>query len=308
MAEQTLKPEWRACRFDEIAENVGERGDPTPDDSERYVGLEHMESDSLRIRRWGSKTDLIGQKLRMRKGDILFARRNAYLKRVAIAPHDGLFSAHGLVLRPKPNAVIPEFLPFFMQSDLFMNRAIQISVGSLSPTINWKVLATQEFTIPSFQEQRRIVDLFQAYKDTLDTYQDIALSGEAMLLSRSLAIFNEQGKDEWTHSKIGEVAEVQYGLTINSKRQNHSRQLPYLRVANAQRFYFDLTEIKEVGVDDKDKGCELQKHDILVVEGHADIFELGRAAIWEDQISGCLHQNHLIRIRCSERVQPVLCT
>ena len=42
-----------------------------------------------------------------------------------------------MVLRPKTDVVLPEFLPFFMQSDLFMNRALEISVGSLSPTINW---------------------------------------------------------------------------------------------------------------------------------------------------------------------------
>ena len=87
-----LNPGWKVWRFDQIAENIGERADPTTDDdSELYIGLEHMDTDSLRVRRWGSKTDLIGQKLKMRKGDILFARRNAYLKRVAITPHDAIF-------------------------------------------------------------------------------------------------------------------------------------------------------------------------------------------------------------------------
>ena len=61
-----------------------------------------------------------------------------------------------MVLRAKPDVVLPEFLPFFMQSDLFMDRALEISVGSLSPTINWKTLAAQEFALPPLEEQRRI--------------------------------------------------------------------------------------------------------------------------------------------------------
>jgi type I restriction enzyme S subunit len=169
VVEQTLKPGWKIWRFDQMAENVGERADPTPDDSGCYVGLEHMDTESLRIRRWGTKTDLIGQKLRMRKNDILFARRNGYLKRVSIAPHDGLFSAHGLVLRAKNDIVLHEFLPFFMQSDIFMDRAIQISVGSLSPTINWKTLAAQPFALPPIEEQQKIAGLLQCAESVTES-------------------------------------------------------------------------------------------------------------------------------------------
>ena len=50
--------------------------------------------------------------------------------------------------------VLPDFLPFFMQSDLFMERALAISVGSLSPTINWRDLAQQEFALPPIEKQK----------------------------------------------------------------------------------------------------------------------------------------------------------
>lgn len=181
---KNLKPGWKIWRFDQIAKNISERAEPTPDDSALYVGLEHMDSGSLRIRRWGSQTDLVGTKLRVRQGDIIFARRNAYLKRVAIAPHDGLFSAHGMVLRAKSDVVLPEFLPFFMQSDLFMDRAIEISVGSLSPTINWKTLAAQEFPLPSLDEQSEIVKVLNAAENQTEAL--IAAANRANELKRSL--------------------------------------------------------------------------------------------------------------------------
>src|SRR5688572_29981767 len=125
-----LSKSLEVLKFGDFVEFVREQGQPTEEDSPNYIGLEHLDPGSLHVKRWGSEADLKGQKLRMKKGDILFAKRNAYLKRVAIAPHDGFFSAHGMVLRPLGKNVLPEFLPLFLKSDLFMNRAIEISVGS----------------------------------------------------------------------------------------------------------------------------------------------------------------------------------
>jgi type I restriction enzyme M protein len=176
------RSKWQRVSFDRMAENVRETGQPKPEDSARYVGLEHMDSGSLHVRRWGSEADLKGQKLKMRKGDILFAKRNAYLRRVAIAPHDGFFSAHGMILRAKADVVLPEFLPFLMMSDRFMNRAVEISVGSLSPTINWTTLKLQEFEVPPFDQQRRIAD-------TLGAGITIQVALEAVL--ESLARFSD---------------------------------------------------------------------------------------------------------------------
>jgi len=154
-------------RFEDIAINVVERAMPEPKDKTAYIGLEHMDSGSLHISRWGSETDLIGEKLKIKKGDVLFARRNAYLKRVAIAPFDGLFSAHGMVLRPKIEVILPEFFPFFLFSEYFLNRAIKISVGSLSPTVNWKTLKQEVFNLPPLDEQKRIAELLWTADDVL---------------------------------------------------------------------------------------------------------------------------------------------
>jgi len=161
MAESaSLRPGWTVRRFDEIAVMVNDRVD-NPEDAgvDRYVGLEHLDPDSLKIRRWGSPSDVTATKLRFRAGDIIFGRRRVYQRKLAVADFEGICSAHAMVLRAKPDAVLPEFLPFFMQSKQFMNRALEISVGSLSPTINWKTLAKQEFALPPLKEQRRIATL-----------------------------------------------------------------------------------------------------------------------------------------------------
>src|SRR5437773_1368913 len=117
-----------------MAVNVTDRVDnPAEAGVDRYVGLEHLDSDSLRIRRWGTPDEVEATKLRFRPGDIIFARRRAYQRKLGVADFEGICSAHALVLRAREDMVEQDFLPVFMQSDTFMNRALQISVGSLSP-------------------------------------------------------------------------------------------------------------------------------------------------------------------------------
>jgi len=177
-----LKSGWKVWRFDQIATNVNVRIDnPSESGMEHYVGLEHLDPDSLRIRRWGSPDDVEATKLVFKKGDIIFGRRRAYQRKLGVAEFDGICSAHAMVLRAKPEVVLPEFLPFFMQSDLFMNRAVEISVGSLSPTINWKTLAVQEFALPPMEEQRSAIALLKAATDQCYAIEDAFIAAGRML-------------------------------------------------------------------------------------------------------------------------------
>lgn len=181
-------------RFSQIASNITVRVEPSDTDLERYVGLEHLDPESLKLRRWGSPSDVIGQKLKFWKGDIIYGKRRAYQRKLAVADFDGICSAHAMVLRAKPEVCLPEFLPFFLQSDLFHNRALEISVGSLSPTINWTTLAKQEFPLPPVDEQRRIADLLWAADDTLQGYAIALEKAETLrisLINDELAKFTE---------------------------------------------------------------------------------------------------------------------
>lgn len=161
-------PGWRIVRFGEMADSITDRADNSAEAGvERYVGLEHLDSDSLRLRRWGKPTDVEATKLRFKPGDIIFGRRRAYQRKLAVADFEGICSAHALVLRAREDTVAKEFLPLFMQSDSFFERAIMISVGGLSPTINWKTLAVQEFALPPKDEQRRIAEVLWAAEHAL---------------------------------------------------------------------------------------------------------------------------------------------
>jgi len=306
---------WKRHRFDQIAENIRESVMPTPEDSKTYIGLEHMDTGSLHVRRWGSEADLKGQKLRMRKGDILFARRNAYLRRVAIAPHDGLFSAHGMILRAKTEVVLQEFLPFLMMSDRFMNLAEKISVGSLSPTINWTTLKLEEFDLPPLDQQRRIAEILWAVDEVLNKYAATATATEALLrrFLDSLFKFREAGglktpfgcvPDHWRLSRMEDEGGVQLGQQKHPKYDTGSNVRPYLRVDNVRDGWIAKKDVLQMHFPEHELvKFELQPNDILLNEGQTREY-VGRSAIYRGEITGCCFQKTLIRFRCNESLLP----
>ena len=176
MSPQSLKSGWKIVKFGDIAQNVAVRVDPADAKTDVYVGLEHLDPSTIHLRQWGHPSDVTGQKLTFKKGDVIFGRRRAYQRKLAVAEFDGICSAHAMVVRAKPKMILPEFLPFFLQSDMFMERAIEISVGSLSPTINWKTLQVQEFPLPPLDEQKRIAEILWAADEAVEKYVQIERS------------------------------------------------------------------------------------------------------------------------------------
>lgn len=195
-------------RFDEIAINSTQKKKPTEEDKVYYIGLEHIDPGCFDVVRWGSDIAPTGDKLLMQKGDVLFGKRRAYQRKVAIAPFDGIFSAHGMVLRPNLKVIDANYFPFFISSDKFMDVAIRISVGGLSPTINWKDLAKQEFELPSLEEQKVLADKLWAAYRLKQAYKKLLAATDEMVKSQFIEMFgnpvtNTKG---WKTAKIKDVA------------------------------------------------------------------------------------------------------
>jgi len=209
---ETIK-QFQLFRFDQMAVQVKDKVEPEEADVDRYVGLEHIDPESLKIRHWGEPSDVESSKILFRSGDIIFGKRRAYQRKLAVADFDGICSAHAMVLRPKTDVVLEEFLPFFMQSDIFMDRAVKISVGGLSPTINWRDLAKEEFALPPLEEQRRIVEALVEIRKSEDKLHDAI---EAITATRSRlcldAINGSLGDtNELQKTKLGEIAVIVMG-------------------------------------------------------------------------------------------------
>lgn len=196
--------------FGDIAINSTEKKKPESADKAMYIGLEHLDSGCLTVRRFGADVAPIGDKLVMKKGDVLFGKRRAYQKKVAIAPFDGIFSAHGMVLRPKTAVIDKGFFPHFIASDYFLDAAIKISVGSLSPTINWSDLKRLEFSLPPLDEQKKLAQVLWSAIELKEAYQVMLARCDEMASSRFNEMFGEPGTDQngWGITTLGKCCEL----------------------------------------------------------------------------------------------------
>jgi len=237
-ANGTLSPGWRVVRFGEMADSIGDRVDhPAEAGVEYYVGLEHLDPESLKIRRWGQPTDVEATKLRFKPGDIIFGRRRAYQRKLAVAEFEGICSAHALVLRAREEVVLPEFLPFFMQSEIFFERAMSISVGSLSPTINWKTLAQQEFALPPRDEQRRIAEILWAADEVCENWEQTRREAKQL---RSIFL-NEMIFENTNQYSCMKFREICWKITDGTHQPPEftSHGIPFLLVSNLASGHID---------------------------------------------------------------------
>lgn len=101
----------------------------------------------------------------------------------------------------------------------------------------------------------------------------------------------------WKRLSLHQIAEVQTGVAMGKKNIKNPVDCPYIRVANVQDGHLDLTEIKTIAVSrDEVSRHSLRIGDVLMTEG-GDFDKLGRGYVWEGEVEGCLHQNHVFAVR-----------
>ena len=271
------KSSWKTYRFDEIAQNISERVDPNNTDLTVYIGLEHLDSGSIHIKRSGTPEDVNGQKLRFYKGDVIFGRRRAYQRKAGVATCDGFCSAHALVLRANPDVIEPELFPFFLHSDLFMNRALDISVGSLSPTINWGALRSQEFLIPPLIEQVAFTNTLTSLDSLLEKKVAITKKIEKIKQAIQRRSFGEGGLPV---IKLENCGRVFSGGTPNRKKKDYwGGKIPWVKTAEVNYNFITNTEecITEEGLNNS--AAKLVGSNSVLIAMYGEGVTRGRVAI-----------------------------
>jgi type I restriction enzyme S subunit len=199
---------WKRVRFGDVVENCAETCDPTEAGLERFVAMEHLEPGSLHVRSWGNVADGTTFTRRCRPGQVLFGKRRAYQRKVAVAEFEAVVSGDIYVLAPKNNKrLLPELLPFLCLSERFFQHAVGTSAGSLSPRTNWSSLASFEFDLPPLDQQRRIAEILWAVDEArqawLEVVADTSRSRDVLLADLS----------NQSHSKVacGEILTLASG-------------------------------------------------------------------------------------------------
>ena len=196
---------WDKIFLGEIADEITERVDkPSQSGFEMFVGLEHFVSGDLKIKQWGSTKNLVSAMKKFQKGDILFARRNAYLKRSSIVEFDGVCSGDAFVIREKKDRLVPGFLAFIFNSESLWNYANSYAAGTMSKRVKWRDLAKYSFKLPPLNEQKRLADLLWSVDETIEGWIKVLNQTEILIQS----LFKEKLKSyHVSEVKVKEILE-----------------------------------------------------------------------------------------------------
>lgn len=172
------------------------------------VGLEHLDPQNINLTRWSEQENTFTKMFR--KGNMLFGRRRAYLKKAAVAPFDGICSGDITVIEAIPERVIPELLPFIIQNDSLFDFAVQKSAGSLSPRVKWEHLKNYEFELPNMDKQKQLAELLWSMNETMESYRELILATDELVKSQFVEWFGNLGEDEkgWGITTLGQCCEL----------------------------------------------------------------------------------------------------
>ena len=260
----------------DVAYEVKSRiANPSESGFERFIGLEHFDSGSLTIRRMGNTSDVTSSMKLFRKGDILFARRNAYLKRASLVNFDGVCSGDAFVLRQIPDMIVENFLPLILNTEKLWNYAISYASGSMSKRVKWRNLAKYEFHLPSIKEQRRISSILWAIEKSIGQVDSAIIKAQRFkkvlmheLFTKGIGhIYFKETKigkrpRQWEVCRLGGALELcQYGLSIP---MNYKGEYPIIRMNELADGYVIPLITKYVDLEEGDvKKFKLEKGDVL---------------------------------------------
>ena len=286
----TLKPGWTRVAFGDVVRLSRERA-PEPEAAgfTRYVGLEHIDPGDLTIRRWGSVSDGTTFTNVFRPGQVLFGRRRAYLRKVAIADFSGVCSSDIYVFESKDDRhLLPDLLPFICQTDAFFVHAVGTSAGSLSPRTNWRSLADYEFALPSLAEQRRIASLLRAARVILYSYRSVLHTTRSVMQAVIDRFDDEVG--EKSIGTLGEIMDrIESGRSVAGLgRPADDGEPGVLKVSAVGDWQFREVENKRVPSHCFDESLRVRAGDILVIRANADHRAVGRSCIVQSCRSNAL--------------------
>ena len=212
MGSGRLKPGWTRVAFGDVVRQVRDHVDPATADLRRYVAGEHMDTNGLRIRRWGTVGDgYLGPAfhMRFRPGHVLYGSRRTYLRKVAVADFEGVTANTTFVIDTRdPNVLLPELLPFIMQTEAFHEHSIKKSKGSVNPYVNFSDIAAYDFALPPLDEQRRITYLLHASDTVGHALRELL---DAIGNTRQAVIDHLTQDSRWPKVRIEDLCEMQNG-------------------------------------------------------------------------------------------------
>lgn len=188
---------------------------------------------------------------------------------------------------------------FFWQMQSGLKKIEKMGKWTLVNNVSITDLKNLEIPLPDLATQKHIAEVLDKADALRQQNRQLLAQYDELLQSTFIELFGDPVKKPkgWEVKKLGEVADIVSGVAKNSNIAGDLIEAPYMRVANVQDGQLDLKEIKTINVYKRDfDKYQLKAQDVLMTEG-GDPDKLGRAAIWNNEVENCIHQNHIFRVR-----------
>lgn len=156
--------QWETVNLGQLCSQRTETINPKITPDAPYVGLEHIDSGSPLLKRWGKASEVSSSKSKFYVGDILYGKLRPYLDKAVMAEFEGVCSTDILVFKPKDN-VEPSFLSNLAHSQAFIEHAVKTTRGVNHPRTSWASLSEFGLCLPPLPEQRAIVRVLRAVQE-----------------------------------------------------------------------------------------------------------------------------------------------
>lgn len=210
------KEKWLKIQIGQVVSELRKTSNnPVDEGYIQYVGFEHIEPGNIQLKHFGNLDDGISFRKTFEKNDVLFGKIRAYLKKVAVAPIDGICSGDILVLRTKDEKKLcQELLAYLLTTESFLKRAVDSSIGTTLPRTKWQHLSKHEIPLPPLSEQKRIAELFQSIEAAMEQVEGQERNLKALqkslingLVHKEPSFGNLLTKKYVTPTTFGEIAE-----------------------------------------------------------------------------------------------------
>lgn len=247
--------------------------------------------------------------------------------RSAVVPdgiESGIMDSHLLRVRVPKDEVTPSFVALAIDQASYIKAQIDaLGKGAIMQGLNSGLIKNLVLAIPPVPEQDEILSFLDRETAKIDALvakrerlielleeKRAALITQVVTKGLDLTVpFRDSGVEwlgeipaHWEVKKLKAVSSLQTGIALGKKYDSMALEArPYLRVANVQDGYLELEEMTQIDLPPRDiPRYELRSGDVVVTEG-GDFDKLGRGYVWEGQVPGCLHQNHIFAIRPNGR-------
>lgn len=265
------------------------------------VNVDHIENKDVEVVCYDEKPSRAN--LLVESGDVLFAKMQGTKKTLLIddelAQH--VYSTGFCSVRPKPQILTERCLYHLLTSETFLRQKDKNCSGATQKAVTNAGLEKIMIKVPEIADQDAISERLDKLVLMINMRQKELKALDEIIKARFIELFGNiiQNDKQWPVLRFSDITSSRLGKMLDTKQQTGQRSFPYLANFNVQWFKLELENLNQMDFSEADQEeFKLEEGDLLVCEGG----EIGRCAIWHNEIQPCYFQKALHRVRCNQQI------